>query len=232
MKIILSPTKTQTNRQSNYLETRDLIFPEEHRKLQTMMNKLSKQDISRIMKLNGKLLDQTYHNIREYKNNSSFKAFFAFDGLVFKNIDKTLYKDEEYDYIEKHLCILDAYHGILEPGTLIKPYRLDMKMNIGVNLYKYWNVSAYFTDEIIINLASTEFSKMITSPNMITISFLQEKDGKFVNQATYSKMQRGKIAHYMIMNKITDLKQIVSYQEDDYIYNSTLSNEQTIVFTR
>lgn len=232
MKIILSPSKTQKPHTNTFYSSRDILFPSEHKKVLAALRKLKKTDIQTKMKLSKDLLEQTYANIKNYNTLEQFQAFDAFTGLVFFNMDRDSYKEEEHLYIEQNIRILDAFYGILEPGTLIKPYRLDMKMPIGLNLYTHWNVTPYFGDEIIINLASNEFSKMIQSENMITISFLQNKEGRFINQATYSKMARGKFADFMIKNKITEIDALFTFKVDGYTYNPELSSKKGIVFTR
>ena len=73
---------------------------------------------------------------------------------------------------------------------------------------------------------------MLVSPNLITISFLQKKEDKFINQATYSKMARGKFADFMIKNKIDSVEELYSFDIDGYRHNIELSNNTTIVFTR
>jgi cytoplasmic iron level regulating protein YaaA (DUF328/UPF0246 family) len=232
MKIILSPSKTQKPHRMTHYSEKELLFESKHKKILAALRKLSKSDLQRIMKLSDDLLNQTYTNIKNYNSLESFQAFDAFTGLVFLNMSRDRYQPEEYKYIEKHLRILDAFYGILEPGTLIKPYRLDMKMDIGLPLYKHWDITDYFKDEIIINLASTEFSKMIQSDTMVTISFLQNKEGKYVNQATYSKMARGKFVNFMVENKVTTIEELFSFNQEGYIYNPKLSDNKTVVFTR
>ncbi len=232
MKIIISPSKTQKITHSDYLEEQEILYPKEHKKVLSMLKKLAKEDIKRIMKIDKQLLDDTYSNIKNYNHNPSFKAFFSFNGLVFKGLDKNSYKQEEYTYIKNHLRILDASYGILEPGTMIKKYRLDMKMKIGLNLYTHWNISPYFKEEVIINLASEEFSKLIISSTMINISFLQKKEDKYINQATYSKQARGIFLDYMIKHKIKDINELMTFNKEQYLYNIELSNETTLVFTR
>lgn len=232
MKIILSPSKTQKPHQKNHYESKELLFPSKHKKVLAALRKLQKADIKLRMKLSKDLLDQTFSNIKNYNSLEQFQAFDAFTGLVFFNMNRDLYQIEEYKYIEEHVRILDACYGILQPGTLIKPYRLDMKMDIGLSLYKHWDINPYFKDDIIINLASNEFSKMIQSNKMISIAFLQNKEGKFINQATYSKMARGKFADFMILNKVTTIKELFSFNQDGYIFNPELSDEKTLVFTR
>jgi len=232
MKIILSPSKTQKPHNMFNYESKDLLFPSKQKKIIAALRKLTKSDIKVRMKLSKDLLDQTFSNIKNFNSLEQFQAFDAFTGLVFFNMSRDTYQTEEYKYIEKHIRILDAFYGLLEPGTMIKPYRLDMKMDIGLSLYKHWDISPYFKDEVIINLASAEFSKMLQSDKMITIAFLQNKDGTFLNQATYSKMARGKFADFMILQKVTTIEELYSFNHDGYIYNPDLSNKKTIVFTR
>ena len=117
-----------------------IVFLNNHNKLLSILKKLSKTKIKKIMKIDNNMLENTYNNIRNYDDLPTSHAFTTYNGLVFKGLDKDLYKESEYRYIEEHLRILDAFYGVVEPGTLIQPYRLDMKMNIGVNLYNYWDL--------------------------------------------------------------------------------------------
>ena len=190
MKIIITPSKTQTLKKSSFLQDRELLYPKKHKKILAALRKLNKTDLSKAYNVKGDLLESTYKSIKNYSKNDTYHAFVSFDGLVFKNLETESYKAEEYIYLEKHLRILDAFYGVLEPGTLIKPYRLDMKTKIGFNLYHHWDINSYFKNDIIVNLASDEFSKLLDVP-LITISFLQNKNGVFINQPTYSKQARG-----------------------------------------
>jgi cytoplasmic iron level regulating protein YaaA (DUF328/UPF0246 family) len=214
-----------------YFKESDLLFEEKHRKLMKKLKRLKKADLKRIMKIDNELLDETNSNIKNYESNKPFQAFYSFNGLVFKNLKRDSYKEEELLYIEKHVRILDAMYGVIKPSNMIKPYRLDMKMKIGVNLYEYWDISEYFKDEVVVNLASDEFSKKVNG-KMITISFLQNKEGKFVNQATYSKMARGMMLDYMIEKKIEDINEMKKFDRDGYLFNRALSNSSLFVFTR
>lgn len=232
MKIILSPSKTQKAHSLTNYDSKELLFPKEHKKILAALRKLKKSDIKIKMKLSQELLDNTYSNIKNYNSLDSFQAYDAFTGLVFFNMNRDLYQKSEHQYIEEHIRILDAFYGVLEPGTMIKPYRLDMKMPIGFNLYKHWNITPYFDDEIIINLASAEFSKMIASDKLITITFLQEKSGAFISQATYSKMARGQFTDFMIQNKVTSVSELYNFKNDGYNFNKELSDDSNIVFTR
>jgi cytoplasmic iron level regulating protein YaaA (DUF328/UPF0246 family) len=232
MKIIVSPSKTQDYTNESLFTDKKLLFPDQTKELWKEIKALSKENIQTIMKIKGNLLEETYQTIQDNDSLPYFQALTGFTGLVFKQLHLYDYSNEQVSYIENHVRILDALHGVLEPGTLIKPYRLDMKMKIHGNLYKYWNVSPYFKDETVINLASDEFSKMIQSESMITISFLQDKDGVYKSQATYSKMARGMLLDYMIQENIDNPEAIKKFNKDGYTYKSSLSSDKEIVFTR
>jgi cytoplasmic iron level regulating protein YaaA (DUF328/UPF0246 family) len=215
---------------STYLQDKNILFPKKTKQILTLLRKLTKEDIKKAYKIKDNLLEQTYHDIKNYSKNDYFHAFSSFTGLVYFNIDKDSYQKEEYEYIQEHVRILDALYGVLEPGTLIKPYRLDMKTKLGINLYQHWDLNPYFQDELIINLASKEFSQMIQ--NKIDILFFDEVKGTFKQQATYSKMARGKCIDFMIQNKVKTIEELKAFNLDGYRFNESLSNQTTIAFSR
>ena len=231
MKIIISPSKTQSPNYEKKFEDKELLFPKKHKKVLAMLRKHTKASLRNGMKIKDDLLHNTYKNIKNYNKLEEFQAFYGFTGLVFFNMDRNSYSVEDLKYIEENVRILDAFYGVLEPGTLIKPYRLDMKMQLGINLYKHWDISEYFKDELIINLASDEFSKMIDK-DMITVSFFQDKTGKHVNQPTYAKMARGRFVDFMVKNKITSVEEVKTFNLDGYCLNEDLSSVSNLIFTR
>lgn len=231
MKIVISPSKTMEFIKNNKLESKEIFFIKEHKKVLAQLRKLSKTDIEQKFKIKGNLLEQTYKNIKNYNTMDSFHPFFGYNGLVYKQLMKDQYNEDEYEYIMCHLRILDAFYGVLEPTTLIKPYRLDMKIPLDINLYELYDCDSYFKEELIVNLASDEFSKMIHK-KMITIHFRDYKDGKYRNLATYSKIARGKFLNQMILLKITEIDKMKEVTFDGYEINHELSDDENLYFTR
>ena len=231
LKIILSPSKTTEYQKSNYLTDKVPLYPKKTKKILAQLKKKSKKQLAESLKLSTKLLESTFSDIKNYEANPTYHAFVSFNGLVFKQLQLANYTKEDFLYVEEHVRILDAFYGVLEPGTLIKPYRLDMKAKIDLDLYHFWNISTYFQDEVIVNLASNEFSSMINLP-MIQIQFLQRKEDTYINQATYSKMGRGMFLDYLVQNKVKTVAEMKLFQAENYQYNPSLSNDNTIVFTR
>lgn len=235
MKIILSPSKTQDFTQHHEALMTSPIFEDQAFKLNNTLKRLSKASLAKTMTIEGDLLEVSYHNIRSFKDAQTNHALATYTGLVYKNFDMDVYHEAEFDYLNNHLTILSALYGILRPYDGIRPYRLDMKMKPGgKDLYKFWekHIDAYYKDEpLIIDLASTEFSKLVKG-NKITVGFRDHKDGSYKNLATYAKMARGKLLHQMVLNKTLTLEALKSITFDGYSYNPTISNDQLIVFSR
>jgi cytoplasmic iron level regulating protein YaaA (DUF328/UPF0246 family) len=231
VKIVISPAKTQEIKKHHLLSDKTPIYLNEHLKLQKILRSKSKKYLKQMYKLKDDKFEEVYQNIHHYDLLNEGHAFVSYNGLVFKQLDMESYNEDDFDYIKNHVRILDAMYGILEPGTLIKPYRLDMKMNLKINLYDYFPINQLLRDDIIINLASDEFSKMITL-EMVTIHFREYKDGTYKNMATYSKQARGMFLDYMIKQKCTSIDQMKLFQENGYCYNHDLSDKRNIFFTR
>lgn len=231
MKILISPSKTADYRLHPLLEDKPIHDPEATKRLLRVIRKLSKANLGKALAIKGALLDQTYQQYRNATTSETYHAFASFTGLVYKQLDLSAYNALDFAYINDHVRILDALYGVLEPGTLIVPYRLDMKAKIGINLYQYWNVDDALDDDVIINLASNEFASMVHLP-MVTIQFLQRENDQHVNLATYAKVARGKLLDHLIRNRIMDLADVRSWNGDGYRYNEALSDANTIVFSR
>lgn len=207
-----------------------LLYKEHMEVLKTLQG-FTKEELASSYKIKGDLLDKTYEHIINYNQLKRYQAFPSFTGLVYKQLSIDSYDMNDIEYVNKHVRILDAFYGVLEPSTLITPYRLDMKTNIGLNLYKHYDLSPLFENELIINLASNEFSKMITLP-MISIHFREQKGEVYKNLATYSKMARGMFLEFMIKNKVTNIEEIKRISLEGYSYNDALSDSSNLFFTR
>ena len=106
------------------------------------------------------------------------------------------------------------------------------------SLYDFWKegIVRYFKDtDVIINLASNEYAKLLSatySSNMVTISFLVEKKGGLKSISVVSKQQRGKLLHWMIQNHITEVSDIKKYTQDNFLFDKEKSDTQNYIFIK
>lgn len=147
------------------------------------------------------------------------------------------------EYIKENLYILSGFFGILRAFDGVSPYRLEMqaKMEIGEhkNLYEFWGDKIYKrifeTGEVVINLASKEYSKTIESylskeNKFITCVFAEKKDGKVVQKATMAKMARGEMVNFLASGNIQNEDEIKKFDRLGFKFDKELSNEKKYVF--
>ena len=245
MKIIFSPSKEM--REENIFENKKIEFTEPKFKDKTniligILKEKSLSEIENIMKLKGELLNKTYKDIQDYDKLKFIPAISMYYGVSFKELNLEDYSEKSLKYLKNNLLILSALYGVSLAFDLLKKYRLDMTMSIiDKGLYNFWkkDINDYISnilskDEVLLNLASGEFSKLIDNKkiSMINIDFKEEKDGAYKSVSTYSKKARGQFLNYLVKNQIDNLEDIKKIKLDGYSLNNTLSDEKNFIFTR
>ena len=245
MKIIFSPSKEM--REENIFENKKIEFTESKFKDKTniligILKEKSLSEIENIMKLKGELLNKTYKDIQDYDKLKFIPAISMYYGVSFKELNLEDYSEKSLEYLKNNLLILSVLYGVLLAFDLVKKYRLDMTMSIiDKGLYNFWkkDINDYISnilskDEVLLNLASGEFSKLIDNKkiSMINIDFKEEKDGAYKSVSTYSKKARGQFLNYLIKNQIANLEDIKKIKLDGYSLNKDLSDEKNLIFTR
>ena len=151
MKIIISPSKTQNHQEKEEINYNDFLFSKETKNLYSILQKLSKNDLSNTLKIKKDLLDKTYEDYKlALKDKPLLKAIDCYKGVVFEQLDIETYTLSQKEYMNDNLVILSAMYGALSPGKAVFPYRLDMTAKINdINLYKYWQnyIDQYFSKE-------------------------------------------------------------------------------------
>ena len=245
MKIIFSPSKEM--REENIFENKEIEFTESKFKDKTniLINILKEKSISEIeniMKLKGELLNNTYKDIQDYENLKYIPAISIYYGVSFKELNLEDYSEDSLKYLKNNLLILSALYGVSLPFDLIKKYRLDMTMSIiDKGLYNFWkkDINEYISNildsnEILLNLSSSEFSKLIDNKktSIINLDFKEEKDGTYKSISTYSKKARGQFLNYLIKNQVSNIENIKKIELNGYSLNEELSDKKNFIFTR
>lgn len=217
-------------------------FLQESHNLRKFLKKYSQKELQEIFSLSESKAQEVYRAFQERLRSGI--ALVSFQGQSFKSLRIDQYSQEDLKFVQDHLYILSALYGVLKPFDLIKPYRLDMNDHIFQgddtykNLYEFWknNIEEVFGDELIINLASGEYSKMVpknTQKNMVTIDFQVNKDGGFKKaHSVLVKQMRGKVLHYMIKKQINKLGDIKKFNEEGFKFSKSMSTKNRITFLK
>lgn len=246
---IISPAKNMRNLKIDNINPqiigKERYFTKETEEIIRVLKGLTPWDIQSLMKVNEKIALQSYAYFQDFNfNDKGVCGLLAYDGLVFKNIKAEDFTKEDFDYANKHIRILDAFYGMVNPLDDILPYRLEMQYPIkiqGNNLYKFWDDKIYnklySEDNVIVNLASEEYAKTVRrflneEDIFIDIDFKVNKDGKLKTLATLAKMARGQMVKYIIENKIDNPEDLKNFTFNSFKFCSNLSTPRKFVFIK
>ena len=242
---VVSPSKTMKEEKVD-LETTKPRFIRDTNVLAKDMIKYDVAGLEELMDISTDLATLNYDRFQGFDKAEKYPAAFLFRGDVFRGIDIDTLKDNEIDYLNSHLRILSGLYGALKPLDEIKPYRLEMgtkhENERGKDLYAFWGdkVRKYLEkeaeDNILINLASNEYSKVFLPKkirlDVYDIEFREKKKDKYPIIAYYAKVARGEMARYMAVNNVQNVDELKGFDYSGYAFNETLSEGNTLVFTR
>ncbi|MGM0438181.1 MAG: YaaA family protein [Bacillota bacterium] len=241
MKIILSPSKTQNHQRQRKEKGRDILKEDMTKKLFEHLKSLSKEGLKKELDIQGNLLDRTYNLYQNHSyEDQTIPAIECYNGAVFKQIELEDYSQGQQSYMQEKLIILSPMYGPLRSNTEIWPYRLEMKLKPnGINLYKYWKdvMKEYFSGtDLIINLASNEYSKVVEKNyegKIIDFYFKEEKEeGNLKTIGYYVKQNRGKLLNKLIKNQVKSLEKIKEINLDGYKFDEERSEENNYIFVK
>ena len=208
------------------------IFMNEANSINLALSKWSENDLRLKMKLSEKLTSSTFTNIHEWglKNEHSGQAIFSYQGTAFKHMDTSLWSEQDLTFSQNCILILSAYYGLLRPLDQIAPYRLEMGIAHQLlegykTMYEFWRKKItenlnQVEDEIILNLASNEYSHVIIKDQLnkkwINCDFYEMKNGTPKIVGNYAKAARGLMVKYIVKNKINDVQDLMHFNEGDY----------------
>ncbi|MBU1566660.1 MAG: YaaA family protein [Proteobacteria bacterium] len=253
MQIITSPSKTQ---QFNGREFREYSLPRLQKKtkyLIDLLQKMSRQELSGLLKTSEKLTNSTHSRIHDLDTRltleNASQALFTYQGDAYSAIEANRYSDDELRHAQKHLFILSAMYGIVRPLDLIQPYRLEMTTPLAItgakNLYHYWRDSVTEVlnvglledeDRTLINLASAEYAKIVNKKELlgklVSITFKHKYQNNYRTIPLYAKRARGLMVHFIISNRINDPVNLRDFCEDGYNFSIGKSTENEWLFYR
>jgi cytoplasmic iron level regulating protein YaaA (DUF328/UPF0246 family) len=235
MIIFISPAKTFSNKITP--ANTHTIMLSDTKKLVSSLKKLTSNDIQRKMNVSEKIA-QTVVNYYKGFNKELSQAIFTYDGYQYKAIHETKLSEEDLTYLNEHLYIVSGLYGLVKPLDGISHYRLEMKDTSIGNLYTFWHkkfktyLKTHHSDEIIIDLLSTEYRKAFKGIPTIKIDFYEIINGKKTSVSMHVKRLRGLLVNYLIKHRITDLEQIKNITIDGFIYHNESSTDDNLIFIK
>ena len=247
MKIIISPAKKLNDNRISVENASAIQFLDETKYLVSQLRNYNVDEIKTMMNLSDNLASLNYQRFQQWnlEYNNVIPAIYMFQGDVYKGLKADQLSQEELYFTQDNLRIISGLYGFLRPLDLIFPYRLEMGTNIitnkGDNLYKFWGnklrnllISEMTNNEVLINLASNEYSKALQldkiKQQIITPVFKDTKNGQLKVISFYAKRARGEMVNFIIKNRITSPEELKSFKNNGYAFSEE-SNGQ-LLFAR
>ena len=237
MKIIMSPAKEMA---TDVPVQKDWVLTEDSQKIVSLLSNYSKEELKKLLKVSDALLEENWDKIQRFQESVTYHAMDLYQGLAFRSFKQIADWKEHKAYAVQHLRILSALYGAISPDECVKPYRLDLTMNLkveGETLKKYWKeriVSSFEKGECIVNLASSEFSSLFNKKqyDWVDVDFFENKEGILKQHSTISKKARGKMAAWMMLHHIQDKVELRNFDVDGYAFDELLSKENHYCFVK
>lgn len=253
MIIVLSPAKTLDLEHDHTLPTTEPRFTSQAEVLIDVLRKKRPADIKKLMKLSPSLTTLNHERYRAWRRDpdaaATRQAVLAFRGDVYQGLDADSLTRRDLTYAQNHLRILSGLYGVLRPLDSMQAYRLEMGTKLanprGKDLYAFWRdtASASLAAEItatkpkvLVNLASNEYFSAIDTAQLpgrvIAPRFLDYNRGDYRVLSFFAKRARGRMAGWLIRDRVTSIKAIASFDLDGYRYCADRSTPDQPVFIR
>jgi len=254
MLIVISPAKTLDY--ATKVSTSNATQPQflnEAAALNQVLRAYSSQKLAKLMTVSKNIAELNFTRNKEwsppFNHENARQAIFAFKGDVYLGLEAYGFNDDDLAFAQQHLRILSGLYGVLRPLDLMQPYRLEMSTRLknphGKNLYDFWDdkVTGAINkalhaqkDKILINLASEEYFAVlqpaILDTDVLTPVFKDYKNGTYKIISFFAKKARGRMAAWIIKNRIAEKARLTGFTEDGYGFSPALSNENELVFIR
>lgn len=219
------------------------------------MRRYSVAGVRKLMKVSEDIATLNVTRFQEWEtpftSENSRPAISTFAGDVYRGLEAPAnFSAADYDQSQQVLRILSGLYGVLRPLDLIQPYRLEMhvplKTRRGANLHDFWGtrltkqLSADLAESpgesVVINLASNEYSSAVQLPKLGEVISPRFEDISSTGQrkviSLFAKLARGKMAGWLIKNRITSAEVLPDFDLDGYRFDPETSTHQVPVFFR
>ncbi len=246
MKIIISPAK-KMKVNTDTLEVRALpVYLHEAEYLRQYLSELSYEELKNLWKCNDQIAQINYERMQTMNLRMQLTpALLSYEGIQYQYMAPAVLEDGQWEYVQEHVCILSGFYGVVHPLDGVTPYRLEMQTKVNLpnvkNLYEYWGEKIYrevsADTEVIVNLASKEYSKCVEkylTPEIryITCVFGEYKGDKVIEKGTYAKMARGEMVRFLAERKAERPEEMKSFCRLGYRYSEKESTKDRYVFLK
>eukprot|EP00903_Cladosiphon_okamuranus_P007978 g7700.t1 len=226
----------------------------------------NKADLKKLMSVSDSIAELNLERFKNFLGSAKVEegspedfarpAALAYDGPAYRGLDAATFSEEDWTFGAGSVRLLSGLYGVLRPGDLIQPYRLEMGSRVGVagkkDLYEYWkeDVARCLLEDVqggkgsaksdadgflVVNVASQEYSKAVdfeqlerAGGKVVTCVF--KDDGRVLS--VFAKRARGLFARHVVASRAGAVADLEAFSAEGYGLDRSQSSDGLLVFTR
>lgn len=246
MRLIISPAKKMRTDTDSFPCHALPAFLEQTQQLLDRLRQLSPQQLKTLWKCSDQIAALNQERLAAMDLRRALTpALLSYEGIQYRYMAPGVFTQEELDYVEEHLRVVSGFYGLLRPFDGVTPYRLEMGAKLSVDgkkdLYEFWGdtlAQALCREtDLVVNLASREYSRAIAPHLPETVTFLtcvfgEEQNGRVIEKGTLCKMARGEMVRYLAQCRGKDPEALRAFDRLGYRFRPDHSDEKTYVFLK
>lgn len=246
MRLIISPAKKMRTDTDSFPCHALPAFLEQTQQLLDRLRQLSPQQLKTLWKCSDQIAALNQERLAAMDLRRALTpALLSYEGIQYRYMAPGVFTQEELDYVEEHLRVVSGFYGLLRPFDGVTPYRLEMGAKLSVDgkkdLYEFWGdtlAQALCREtDLVVNLASREYSRAIAPHLPETVTFLtcvfgEEQNGRVIEKGTLCKMARGEMVRYLAQCRGEDPEALRAFDRLGYRFRPDHSDEKTYVFLK
>ncbi|WP_130470000.1 YaaA family protein [Candidatus Magnetaquicoccus inordinatus] len=247
MLVILSPAKTLDETPVQLpVASSTAHFAAEAWQLVSLLRQLDQDSLAALLKISPALAERNRQRMQNFSPTPSASvgkyAALLYHGDTYEGLQAARWQTEDWLYAQHSLVIVSGLYGLLRPLDRIQPYRLEMSTRLlnarGKDLYAFWGESLrqvltqWAAGRLLVNLASEEYSKALSGLPMLTPVFQEQRAQKRQVVGLLAKRARGRMASWIMRQRLQEPLTLQEYQEEGYCYRADLSNSERWYFVR
>ena len=145
-------------------------------------------------------------------------AIERYTGVVYQGIDYPSLKKPAKAFFDRHVRIISAVFGLVEPRLLIPDYKLKIEK---LDAAKYWRplIEKELSECLVIDLLPQAHKKAVAYEDGIEVEFFVGKSGKKKSAGHFGKLIKGKFVRWLCVNKVKRVERFQEFEEDGYQWN-------------
>jgi cytoplasmic iron level regulating protein YaaA (DUF328/UPF0246 family) len=246
MRIIISPAKKMNIDTDSLAPAALPQFIDEAEKIASVLQAMDFDALQALWRCSDSIAAQNVERLRHMDLRKNLTpAILSYKGIQYQYMAPGVFEDRQFDYIGTHLRILSGFYGLLRPFDGIAPHRLEMQAKLAVDghqgLYAFWGsrlAEALCAEtDLILNLASKEYSRAVTAHlpktvRVLSCIFGELKNERVIEKATLCKMARGEMVRDLAERQVESSEEIKAFCRLGYSFSEAHSTEDRFVFLK